>query len=222
MPAHTPETQDVVLAFPHPGQVTTDFMLSVLAVTHAADTRIAAVTDLRTGPFLAQARTEIGRRFLASGLPWLWMVDSDMTFTENTLPALLDWADPATTPLVGALCRTLAGGQTIVTAYRADKDPDGRFGFTSLHGGELPADTLIRVDATGCACLLAHRSVFERIDAHEGTPALWFCEQTIDGRPFGEDMSFSLRCAAAGVPLHIHTGIRAGHLRAVQIGEAIP
>lgn len=219
------DRRDVMLAFPHNGTVTTGFALSVLAAVHAPGSRIGGVTDLRTGPFLAHARGEIAKRFLATdGMDWLWMIDTDMVFSADTLPALLDWADPEQMPLIGAACRTLAGdGQVIITAYRAGKEETGEYGLTSLSGTGLPGDTLIQVDATGCACLLAHRSVFTRIDQNNPAgPGLWFAEKIIDGRIFGEDMSFCLAAADAGIPVHVHTGVQAGHLRPMQLGEVCP
>ena len=215
----------VMLAFPHPGHVSTEFMLSVLAASNPPATPIAGITDLKTGPFLSQARGEITTMFLDSGLEWLWMVDADMRFTADTLPALLAYAHPDTVPVIGATCQAITrNGQVIVTAYRADKDETtGRFGMTSLAGDDLPPDTLIRVDATGCACLLIHRTVFTRLDENwPGPHGLWFAEQAIDGRIFGEDMSFCLRCGDAGIPVHVHTGIQAGHMRDIQVGEVTP
>ena len=29
----------------------------------------------------------------------------------------------------------------------------------------------------------------------------------------GEDMTFCLRCAAADIPVHVHTGVKAGHMK---------
>ena len=33
----------------------------------------------------------------------------------------------------------------------------------------------------------------------------------------GEDLTFCLRCAAAGVPVHVHTGVRAGHMKTTML-----
>lgn len=223
MPLTAQPPKDVMLVFPHPGVVAADFALSLVAAIHPKDTRIGGIADLRTGPFLTQARRDFAEMFLGSEFDWLWMVDADMSFNENTLPTLLAFADPDTVPVLGATCRTFTRqAEMIFTAYRADKDDQGRFGLTSLLGTEMPVDSLVKVDATGCACLLIHRTVFTRIDEHEGVPGQWFNEQVIDGRAFGEDLSFCLRAGAAGIPVYIHTGVQVGHQRVMQVGEVKP
>ena len=195
--------RNVMLAFPHNGTVRTDFLLSVLSAAADNNSPINGVVDERTGPFMAQARGRIATAFLASGLEWLFMVDSDMTFNERTLPALLAWADPDERPLIGAVCQTVAGsGGLILTAYEATTH-DGKFSLDTLT--DLPPDQLVPVAATGCACLLAHRSVFTRITDKFGDQVPWFAEQVIEGHSYGEDLSFCLRAADAGIQLYIHS-----------------
>jgi len=38
----------------------------------------------------------------------------------------------------------------------------------------------------------------------------------------GEDVSFCLRAAASGVPVHVNTNVTTGHVKAVMIGEPSP
>lgn len=35
----------------------------------------------------------------------------------------------------------------------------------------------------------------------------------------GEDLTFCLRCAAAGIPVHVHTGVQVGHMKSVMLGN---
>jgi hypothetical protein len=218
----------VVLAFLHGGNVRTDFMLSVLDADRAG--QLAGVAEKWTGPFISKVRSDIAARFVASGHDWLWFVDSDITFSLATLPALLKHADPEDRPVLAGLYLLPAGqdyatgsGQTlqryVPALYQPDRDAQGRFGFTSLT--TWPEDDLLQVGACGAGCLLIHRSVFTRLDqaAAPGGAGLWFAERIIDGRPFGEDMSFCTRLADAGIPLYAHTGIRAGHVKLMQLGE---
>jgi hypothetical protein len=103
--------------------------------------------------------------------------------------------------------------------YRADKTAAGEVGFTSLE--HLPdGDDLLEVDATGAACLMIHRTVFERMTDHDkANDQLWFAELAVDNRQFGEDFSFCIRARAAGIPVHVRTGARTGHVKPVIIGE---
>lgn len=211
--------RNVMLVFPHSGTVRTDFLQSLLAAVTDKDTPIHSVVDERTGPFLAHARGKLAAAFLASPLEWLWMVDADMSFNERTLPALLAWADPDERPLIGATCFSIANtGGLVMTAYE-QVTREGRFSLDSMT--DLPPDQLVPAAATGAACLLIHRSVFGRITAKCGDVP-WFAEQVIDGRPYGEDLSFCLRAADAGIQLYIHSGVRVGHVKDLQLGEVTP
>src|SRR6266702_709882 len=110
---------------------------------------------------LVEARNKAVRLFLKEGLAdWL-----------------LAAADPVERPVVGGLAFT-----------QKEEEPDGMggwrcraaptvFDWTVLDDGQMgfsvrwkyPPDQLVRVAGTGAACLLVHRSVFERIEAGYGT-----------------------------------------------------
>jgi hypothetical protein len=35
----------------------------------------------------------------------------------------------------------------------------------------------------------------------------------------GEDLTFCMRAAAAGLPIHVHTGIQVGHVKTTVLGK---
>ncbi len=213
--------RDVMLAFPHPGTVRGEFMTRVVTAVHDEHSRIGELGDLMTGPGIGLARNQLASRFLESSMEWLWMVDTDMVISTRTLPALLECADPDERPVVGALCCIYHENQVKATIYSAARADDGTFGFK--HVKEWPHDTLLRVDATGCACILMHRSMFARLsDAKPEEEGLWFTEMVIDKHQLGEDLSFCMRCAMAEIPLYVHTGIEVGHMKTVQLGNVRP
>lgn len=210
-----------MLAFPHPGTVRTEFMTRMWTAMQAKDSRISEICDLLTGPAMGLARNTIARRFLESGSEWLWFVDTDMVVNSKTLPALLENADPDEMPVVGALCCVVHDNKVMASVYQTGKHPeDGKFAFQYVE--QYPENTLLRVDGTGCGCLLIHRSVFEKIDAVDANPGLWFSEMVIEGRQIGEDLSFCMRLALAEIPVFVHTGIQVGHMKTLQIGEVTP
>jgi hypothetical protein len=48
--------------------------------------------------------------------------------------------------------------------------------------------------------------------------APWFRETPVGPMALmGEDMTFCLRCAAAGIPVHVHTGVKAGHMKTTML-----
>jgi hypothetical protein len=94
-------------------------------------------------------------------------------------------------------------------------------GLRPVH--DFKPDTITQVAATGCACLLVHRSVFEVItEQRPEEEGLWFAEMTIGRTQYGEDVSFCLRCGLCGIPVHVHTGIQVGHIKTVTLGKVSP
>jgi GT2 family glycosyltransferase len=200
-----------MLAYLHPDTVSHNFMQSVLgmlAYEEATERHLAEIVPARCpSGDLPRVRNSVVERFLTGEHEWLWFVDSDMGFYANTLENLLNVADPAERPVVGALCFAWA-----------DSGPDGLGGWNSQsvptlfrwNGGtfsalvDYPRDTLVEVDATGAACLLIHRSVLtETTD--------WFTPMG----DLGEDMSFCRRLNELKIPIHVHTSIPTSHHKSV-------
>lgn len=213
--------RDVLLAYPHPGLVRGEFMNRVLAILQDEKCRVGQVLDLMIGPGIGIARNRLAGLFLESGAEWLWFLDTDMVVSLETLPALLAAADPDERPVVGALCNVLADNVIRPSMYMQTRDENGMFAFAHL--ADPPEDTLLRVDATGCACMIIHRSVFHRLLAVDGViEGLWFSEMIIDNHEIGEDLSFCMRLSFAEIPVYVHTGVSVGHMKAVQLGKTSP
>lgn len=206
----------VAVAYLHPGSVSGEFCRSLLNVSLAYPGLIGCQIAQHAGANISRARNEVVESFLSTGFDWLWMVDSDMTFDPNALPSLLAAADVDDRPIVGALC------------FAAMNGPGGYRLFPTMYGfedkglavlKEYPDKTVLRVDATGAACLLVHRTVFERFP--EGGPLRWFAETiTEDGeRLRGEDITFCRRLKDLDVPLWVHTGVKTGHVKQLVLDE---
>lgn len=175
--------------------------------------RVQSGFDVWKGRNLA---TEHFRR--NSEADWLWMLDDDMGFAPHCLDLLLEAADPDLRPVIGGLCFTQrATGFTELngqrfeiypTLYRFGQKPDGTRSFHHWTDGALPKETVVKVDATGAACLLIHRSVIDAFDD-------WWTPVTIDGELQSEDLSFCLRCAAAIIPVYVHTAAQTTHRKTI-------
>lgn len=181
-----------------------------------------------TGGLIA-ARNETVERFLDErDNDWLWWIDTDMGFAPDTVDRLLYHAHTDDRPVVGALCFAHhetgldgMGGyraQPVPTLYQwVNVGPD-KEGFTAWL--DYPRDSLVRVAGTGAACILIHRSVFEKIAADVGGPH-WYTPliNPSSGKPLSEDLSFCARATAAGAPIHVHTGVKTTHLKQVWLSE---
>jgi hypothetical protein len=84
---------------------------------------------------------------------------------------------------------------------------------------DYPVNALVDVAATGSACILIHRSVFEAIREEYGDTWYDRVPNPYVGELHGEDISFCLRAGALGFPVHVHTGIRTTHLKHIWLSD---
>jgi hypothetical protein len=222
---------DVLLGYLHPNDVTASFhksLLDLIGYDLSGSRRLHTWAMVKTGNMgIPDARNDLVKNFLAGPAEWLFMVDADMGFASYTLDALLSQADAETRPIVGGLA--FSQRESIVdgmNGFRCFPSPtifdwtptDGVLRFTAR--SHYPVNTLIRAGATGGACLLVHRSAFEKVAGAFGN-GVWF-DQTFDntGAKQGEDISFFDRCRQLDIPLYIHTGIRTTHYKHLWLAEA--
>ena len=211
---------EVIVGYIHPGTVRAEFMASVLELVTKGPVDVATVLAYQCGPNISSGRNQLVNAFLTEypSVPWLLMVDTDMWFPPDTARRLIDAADPVDRPVVGALCFSQNyEGDPYSTMYELTEPEPGRLAFARR--AEWPEDQLVKVSATGAACLLLHRDALEKVAALGDIAAPWFRESPV-GAPLalmGEDMTFCLRCAQAGIPVHVHTGIKAGHMKTTML-----
>jgi hypothetical protein len=226
----------VQVAYLHPNTVSHSFadsLMRLVAWDIAHEGRV-----IRTGgPYMfrtsaagiVQARNDVAKWFLdTSDAEWLWMVDTDMAFAPDTVDRLVQAADPAERPIVGALCfgwreTSEDGMQGWITVPFptvfgwGEKDDGGEYGFAMRP--DYPINTLTQVAGTGAACLLIHRTVFEKLRAEYGDA--WFDQVRYpSGTLVSEDLSFCYRCNTQGLPIFVHTGIRTTHHKQLWVGES--
>lgn len=172
---------------------------------------------------IVEARNKTAAMFLDRPAEWLWWIDTDMGFAPDTLYRLLESAHPTKRPVVGALCFAWReveldgmGGfrcQPVPTLYDWVQHGD-RAGFVARKDYER--DALVECAGTGSACILIHRSVLEQVGPNPYMRAL----NPTTGELIGEDLSFCVKLAQHGIPLHVHTGIRTTHHKSVWVGES--
>jgi hypothetical protein len=176
---------------------------------------------------ITYARNKAVKDFLEEkNAEWLFWVDCDMGFPADTVDRLLEAADPIERPVVGALCFA-----------QEEHSPDGLGGFRTraiptvydwVNTGEqmgfavrwqYSLDTLMRVGGTGSACVLIHRSVFERIEEKYGKAWYDRVPNTSTGQVLSEDLAFCLRAGTLDIPVHVHSGVRTTHAKQLWLSE---
>jgi GT2 family glycosyltransferase len=215
----TQVTDKVSVVFLHPGEVKTTFFESF--------TRMLINDIYGAGRIISHNHGMIGKRCSAGGLvdgrnggtrqmleseaDWLLFIDADMVFGQTLLEDLLAAADPDERPVVGALCfatRKDRAGPLGVTRFKCEPTMYRAPDLAVMD--EYPDNEMVRVGATGGACLLIHRSALETVREEFGDH--WFDPVPITvGGFFSEDLSFCIRLDKLEIPLYVHTGIKTAH-----------
>lgn len=212
--------RDLCLGWIHDTHVCAAFMESVLRVISSPLTGrlVARHVSASAGVHVAFARAAVTREFLAGGgESWLWMIDTDMTFTPGLLTRLAATADAEMRPLVTGLywsppagASTTGAGLPLVPMLFG-RGSDGRFAPCA----GWPDGAVFEVAGCGAGCLLIHRRVLEAVG--DDDDAGW--REIHDGPvTAGEDLSFCTRAAAAGFTVTADTAARAGHVKTVTVG----
>lgn len=191
---------------------------------------------MQSGPRIAEIRHLMVEKFLKNedfrNTEWLLMIDADMVFEPDIVERLLEIADRTEVPILGALCFAGGheGGRAYPTIYEEYTDDDGDVCVRPVD--DYPRNRLIKCGGTGGGCLMVHRSVYVRMaqpypngygTRPDGTsnPYPWFVEGVTDpkGRPLGEDVVFCRKARGMGIPTHVHSGIKLGHVKTYILNE---
>ena len=202
---------------------------------------------IRSGPLLSAGRGQLAATFL-NGTPnseALVMLDSDMAFTPGRIVELIQTFEKCRETYgenVGAL-----GGLAFISNHNRLHTPMPNIWLPNPeipevlhHQSTYPENSLIEVGATGGACIIIHRDVFEAIGRHwfHHIPVLqWnmmardfartddpteieniLRSSVWDADQLGEDMSFCIRARAHGFRLFLHTGIIFDHCKLTLLG----
>lgn len=173
-----------------------------------------------SGVHIPDARSKIAADFLRHPQrpEWLWMIDTDATFPADTLERLIASAHPKTRPIVGALAFGVKPAsewvngclasplEGLATLYTFDGTRTNRI-------DDYPRDSLVQVHATGCHCLLIHRSVLEHKGWLDGHPLPWFRTAVRSGETVSEDQFFCTKAGSLGFPIYVDTSIKSGHVK---------
>jgi GT2 family glycosyltransferase len=222
---------DVLLAYLHPDNVSASFHASLLElIQHDAthNRRLAQWVKVECASGgIPEGRNQAVEQMLSTDCEWLLFVDADMGFEGDILDRLLEVADPVERPIIGGLCFAARkvgtddrGGSRIVaqpTLFDLVDHGDG-FGPRMTGRNHFPPNTVAKVDGTGAAMLLIHRSVLTRIADKWG--ATWFDRvKSTDGSLMGEDIAFFTRCVALEIPTFVHTGAKTTHAKTIWLSD---
>lgn len=126
-----------------------------------------------SGANISKERNQLVNRFL--DLPdgeWLLFVDSDMVFPKETIVRLLASAEVTGAKIVGGLCVLVGALGPIPTLFQFRSED----AITAVQY-DYPDDAQLQVAATGAACLMVHREVFEAYRTKQSDDKAWLTER---------------------------------------------
>lgn len=210
--------EKVVVSYIRPSLIHGDFaesLMDMMDYDRATHHRIAGRLSFKSGSNLSQARNKVCEQFLIFGqADWLLMIDTDMTFGQDALERILEYADPEASPVVGGLCFGFdEQGLVQPTLYdAADFEGNGNVTFVRYH--DWKPDSMMQVVGTGAAFLLVHKSVLEKVrDKGFNRVFPWFQETYLQDKVIGEDITFCLRVGQCEVPVFVNTAVQIGHIK---------
>lgn len=230
----TPQGDRVAVGYIHPGEVSNSFTRSMLDLQLHELARTAMENNGAGYPLeliskgagpgaIAHARNQVTEEFLAGSCDWLLFVDADMGFAPWVIQRMLGAArSDGFKPIIGGLCfalsRTGFDPETKAETYECfptigiwNRDEAGTIlGYRTLT--EYDRDTVLKVDATGAAMVLIHRSAFEKIGDRRWWSPLPVPHEVAGGADFfSEDISFFIRCAEHDIPVWLDTACLTSH-----------
>ena len=195
----------IMVAFPHPGFVQTDFMNSLFTCAFSGKYDLQLV-DGFSGPVISKARNSLTQHFINTpGAEYLLFADTDIVFDDTVLDRLLKADLPIASALYVAPYPRIDELNPVALMRHED---DGLFWplQVDLSSDGFDPETPIPVDGVGMGLCLIKRQVIEDLgaDIDKGWP---FAE--VDGN--GEDLTFCIRAQAKGYQAYVIPAARAGH-----------
>ena len=182
------------------------------AMTHtsllAADRPDFVLLEAGRGGDVAEKRDTQVKMGMKEGCTHFILLDADMIYPPTFLKDLFKTLDIHQAHMVGGLCFR---GYEPYDPLIWDLDTENLLKpFDDYKFGDI-----VKAGATGAACLLIKREVFEKLERP------WFQihqeEKTVDGKNIvirrGEDIYFTRKATTAGFKLLINTDYDIGHLR---------
>lgn len=168
-----------------------------------------------TGANISKARNELVQIFLKGDAEYALFLDTDMVPSEDMIARLLCSAAISGADVIGGLCVMEGASGPVPTIYQFGDFDRGEVTRVLL---DYPDNHVLQVAATGTACLLIKREVFETIAAAQpNNPYPWFREDVINGNWISEDIMFCLQANAHGHPVFVDCTTPVGHAKGSKI-----
>jgi len=187
------------IGIPHGELLPHKFHTDLMSLHNVINVKVAHVY----GSLIQKARNDIAKAMEGD---WLIFIDSDMTFAPDTIDRLLKAAERKDVDIISAACFRKVPMYEPCFFWRIP-DENTRY-YRKMR---WPKDKLFEVDATGSACTLIKRKVFETV------PFPWYEYNNA----LSEDLNFCRKAKEYGFRVWVDPGIKVGHLTMLPINDAV-
>ena len=168
-----------------------------------------------SGANIAKARNELVQMFLEGTSEWALFLDTDMVIETDTIARLLCSAAVSGADVISGLCVMVGSSGPIPTIYQFGNFAEGEVTRVAY---DYPDNQIVQVAATGTACLLVKREVFESIAASQPeNPYPWFREEVINTQWISEDIFFCFQANAHDHPVFVDCTTHVGHAKGSKV-----
>ena len=147
---------------------------------------------------------------------WLFCIDSDIVLNLDIWEKICNTADSELRPMVSGvyfIAKQKHGSLPMILPCIFDDIDD----FSIKYYHPLPNNEILKVDCAGMGLVIIHRDVITKLRKEYGEEYSLFAENNLIEEKFiGEDISFFRRCKKINIPLHVHTGAIAKHVKRVE------
>lgn len=167
---------------------------------------------------IAKQRQSMVNAWLDSDVDWMLWVDSDVAITPEIVLGLWETAHKNNLKLLSGVYYTF----WVPEATPVPVPVPTVFAFTE-NGSQpihpLPENQVIQADYIGLGLVLIHRSVVETLK-EKFTDGVFFAEyHGPNGKFTSEDAQFCAKLNEAGIPVLVHTGIIAQHMKRISVDK---
>jgi GT2 family glycosyltransferase len=185
----------IFIGVPHSGAILTPCVKSLLNLDLSGFQQ--AKIYFEQGTLLHFQRNNLVRKALEEKADYLFFVDSDMGFPQNTVKKLFSHKKD----VVSGIYFSKASPFLPVMYSQVDKK-----GY--IPRIDYPKNELFEVDAVGAGCLLISTKIFKKIEE----PYFFFSERKVlQGQSISEDMFFCEKVRKAGSKIHCDSSVKCSH-----------
>jgi hypothetical protein len=206
--------EKIIIGYITHGWMRSEFVQSIHRLLLERPEKIHSVIT-QIGPYININRHRLTNAFLETDADWLLMLDTDVILDTKNYDVLINSADVEKYPILAGKYFFHFPSDNPPFHVSAQKDGDWL--------NEYPENVIVEdCHSVAAGLMIVHRSVFEktRDNKPDSKTPWWWNGLDVDGfSEISEDSYFCEQVRDAGIPIAIHTGVVADHIRKMAVME---